>query len=217
MNTKLLDSMKIDQSKFNTDGQQYFSIFEKYIPKNLEKNAYILLYCLNNEDCIMNIVALNPDANYIIFDHERLNYLKSISPNTKFSMFKSDKNNNAIDSFKDALKRASCMYNMNMKFDCIIMNPPYQRDLHLKILNEAYKHITQNGKVVCLHPSKWLQRFDYWKNKWNNFKIESAEFIDDTVSRTIFPSAAIGSRLVVTVLSEKGSTDIQNIQNIFHG
>ena len=45
-----------------------------------------------------------------------------------------------------------------MKFDCIIMNPPYNRGLHLKILNEATKHITENGKVVSLQPiSKWQE------------------------------------------------------------
>ena len=45
-----------------------------------------------------------------------------------------------------------------MKFDCIIQNPPYKRGLHIKILNEAAKHITENGKVVSLQPiSKWQE------------------------------------------------------------
>ena len=38
------------------------------------------------------------------------------------------------------------------------MNPPYQRGLHLKILNEVTKHITENGRVVSLQPiSKWQE------------------------------------------------------------
>ena len=41
-----------------------------------------------------------------------------------------------------------------MKFDCIIMNPPYCRNLHLKILNEA---ICYSDDIVNLSPIKWLQ------------------------------------------------------------
>ena len=45
-----------------------------------------------------------------------------------------------------------------MKFDCIIMNPPYCRNLHLKILAEAIKHL-KNDESVCvnLSPVRWLQ------------------------------------------------------------
>ena len=42
--------------------------------------------------------------------------------------------------------------NCNMKFDCIIMNPPYHRNLHLKILAEAIKHLKDN-KSVCVNLS----------------------------------------------------------------
>lgn len=41
-----------------------------------------------------------------------------------------------------------------MKFDHIIMNPPYCRNLHLKILNEA---ICYSDDVVNLSPIRWLQ------------------------------------------------------------
>ena len=45
-----------------------------------------------------------------------------------------------------------------MKFDCIIMNPPYQRNLHLKILAEAIKHLKDNNSIcVNLSPVRWLQ------------------------------------------------------------
>ena len=39
-----------------------------------------------------------------------------------------------------------------MKFDCIIMNPPYLRNLHLKILAEAIKHLKDDGTCVNLSP-----------------------------------------------------------------
>ena len=41
-----------------------------------------------------------------------------------------------------------------MKFDCIIMNPPYHRNLHLKILDEAIHH---SDDIVNLSPIRWLQ------------------------------------------------------------
>ena len=45
-----------------------------------------------------------------------------------------------------------------MKFDCIIMNPPYQKNLHLKILAEAIKHLKDDeSKVINLSPVRWLQ------------------------------------------------------------
>lgn len=45
-----------------------------------------------------------------------------------------------------------------MKFDLILMNPPYDRNLHLKILAEAITHLKyDNSKVVNLSPVRWLQ------------------------------------------------------------
>ena len=44
-----------------------------------------------------------------------------------------------------------------MKFDCIIQNPPYKRNLHLKILAEAIKHLKDDGTCVNLSPVRWLQ------------------------------------------------------------
>lgn len=45
----------------------------------------------------------------------------------------------------------------HMKFDKIIMNPPYNGNLHLKILAEAIKHLNEDGECVHLGPVRWLQ------------------------------------------------------------
>ena len=93
-----------------------------------------------------------------------------------------------------------------MKFDCIIMNPPYQRNLHLKILAEAITHLKDDeSKCVCLHPSKWIRRFDYWKTK-AIIPVKSASFLSDIESRNIF-DAGIGSQLMITIATKDGSLD----------
>ena len=51
----------------------------------------------------------------------------------------------------------------------IIMNPPYNRNLHLKILQEAMKH---GDEIVNLSPIRWLQDplAEYKKNSdWFRF------------------------------------------------
>jgi len=73
-----------------------------------------------------------------------------------------------------------------MKFDVVVGNPPYLKNVHLKFLNLAFDICNDNGKIVFLHPSSWLillregktkQKYDLLKNKFNDFT-ESVEFIN---------------------------------------
>ena len=78
-----------------------------------------------------------------------------------------------------------------MKFDNIIMNPPYCRNLHLKILNEAINH---SDDIVNLSPIRWLQDplVEYKRN--SDFKkfteirerIENIEIIKVTDAENLF-------------------------------
>ena len=52
-----------------------------------------------------------------------------------------------------------------MKFDCIIINPPYQLNLHLNILAEAIKHL-KDDKSVCVNLSPAFMR----KNELNQLR-----------------------------------------------
>ena len=75
-----------------------------------------------------------------------------------------------VDNVKDTFKEC------DMKFDCIIMNPPYQRNLHLKILAEAIKHL-KDDKSVCvnLSPVLWLEDpHAHMKSKSNLFKFDNS-------------------------------------------
>ena len=102
-----------------------------------------------------------------------------------------------------------------MKFDHIIMNPPYCRNLHLKILNEAINH---SDDIVNLSPIRWLQDplAEYKRNSdFKKFKeirelIESIEIIDAASSTDSF-NAAIWTDLGVYHLNKEGSFDTHSL------
>lgn len=80
-------------------------------------------------------------------------------------------NVNIIEEMKD-----------DIKFDHIIMNPPYDKNLHLKILREAMRY---SDDIVNLSPIRWLQDplAEYKKNSdFKNFEdirthIESLDIV----------------------------------------
>ena len=83
-----------------------------------------------------------------------------------------------------------------MKFDCIVMNPPYQKNLHLKILAEAIKHL-KDEKSVCvnLSPIRWLQDPLAKEKKSTDYKrfeesvskhLTNIEIVSNTTANAIF-------------------------------
>ena len=78
-----------------------------------------------------------------------------------------------------------------MHFDKIIMNPPYNGNLHLKILQEAMKH---SDEIINLSPIRWLQDplAQYKKNSdWFRFedireKIESLDVVSGAEANKLF-------------------------------
>ena len=98
-----------------------------------------------------------------------------------------------------------------MKFDHIIMNPPYCRNLHLKILNEAIRH---SDDIVNLSPIRWLQdplaeykrNSDFKRFKEIRERIESIEIISASKAQREF-SIEIFSDLGVYHLDKDGGFD----------
>lgn len=78
-----------------------------------------------------------------------------------------------------------------MKFDHIIMNPPYCKNLHLKILSNALDY---SDDIVNLSPIRWLQDplAEFKKNSdWIRFKnirerIESIKILDKDKASNLF-------------------------------
>ena len=97
------------------------------------------------------------------------------------------------------------------------MNPPYDKNLHLKILSEAIKH---SGDVVNLSPIRWLQDplAEYKKNSdWKKFEdirkhIESIDVVLSKTAQNMF-GADIPGDLGIYHITPKGGFDCSSLQN----
>lgn len=95
------------------------------------------------------------------------------------------------------------------KFNKIIMNPPYDKNLHLKILREAMRH---GDEIINLSPIRWLQDplAEYKRNSdWKKFedvraRIESLDVIPMVEATQLFNSAAFSMDLGIYHLTENG-------------
>ena len=110
-----------------------------------------------------------------------------------------------------------------MKFDCIIMNPPYQRNLHLKILAEAIKHLkNEKSVVVNLSPVRWLQdplMLQKSKSDYHRFEksilnhTKHIDVIDKIDAQRIFESTVMGADLGIYVCGGNGGFDCTSLVN----
>lgn len=142
---------KIDRSKELADPEKYFRLFNKYIPRYVDagQGKNIALVDLSSIGVERRIIELNPSATYWLFDGQ-LDYdcLKPLCPNADVRLCQVE---NATEDLYNILG------NIDMKFDCVIGNPPYNKSLHLKILKKTMEQINENGEVVWLAPIRWLQ------------------------------------------------------------
>jgi hypothetical protein len=92
---------------------------------------------------------MNPNAKYLIIDRKTI--IKSLT-----IVYKDIYDITAIENDNEDLY--NIIQELDMKFDCIVMNPPYKADLHLKVLSNAIKHLKDDNSVcVNLSPVRWLQ------------------------------------------------------------
>ena len=108
-----------------------------------------------------------------------------------------------------------------MPFDHIIINPPYNKNLHLKILREIIRK-NSKAEIVSLEPVRWLQDplAEYKKNTdWKKFgdireKIENLEVIKGDEATKMF-GAAFGTDLGIYYITSKGGFDAEILYNDF--
>ena len=97
-----------------------------------------------------------------------------------------------------------------MKFDVCIMNPPYDRNLHLQILSKVIKHC---DKTVNISPIRWLQDplAKYKKNSdYNKYKVSicdkmtNLEMLDSLQANSLFKQA-FNMNIAITTYNVKSN------------
>lgn len=93
-----------------------------------------------------------------------------------------------------------------MKFTGIIMNPPFNSGLHLKILGKVMESVDwdEDGKLICIHPAKWLQFPTRERPTFMNGHIHEFTIVDRVQSNTVF--GIDDGDMVITELGKDGKS-----------
>ena len=96
-----------------------------------------------------------------------------------------------------------------MKFDICLMNPPYDKGLHLKFLEKAIK-ISDN--VVSVQPiSAFQQEAAFDDKKLNNIKVTDIDAIPIEYANKLFPGIQIRQDLGIILIDKNSSNNFDNI------
>lgn len=102
-----------------------------------------------------------------------------------------------------------------MKFGVVVGNPPFQRNLHLQIINSIIPHIT--GEGCFIHPARWYEDplAEYKKNSDKNKFRSLVDRLDDVKIMDIkrvceeFNITFNGELMISTIKPEKTGKDIR--------
>ena len=173
----------IDHCKELANREKYFKLFSKHLKKfeNEGLGKRIALIDISNLGVDKKIIDLNPRAEYVLVDNF-LDYemLKAVCPNADISLICTDENG-VLDQLEKLQK-----LNINMKFDVVVGNPPYDRNLHLKILAEVMKHLSDEGEIVWLCPIKLYKKSNLFKTKCPVENTHVAEIVQHGLASSLF-------------------------------
>ena len=97
----------------------------------------------------------------------------------------------------------------NMIFDKIIMNPPFSKNLHLKILEKTIDHLTADGELSCLHPYVWENQMIF--DGKLSIPITSYEIINAKEFRNIFNLRREVDGSITFIKNSKTTTKINSL------
>lgn len=191
-------SNELELNKDRADADRYYKLFADKVGK-IEDGERILFIHIGNFDVLDKFIQSNHNCSYFIIDQHLNGSWFKMSWGCKFI------GTNEDNSIVKALEK------LNMKFDKIIMNPPYNKNLHLNILKEAIQHLTKDGICVNLSPTRWLEdpliNFGLAK-EFNEFEngickhLEGIETIEAEKANQIFNIAHTDLGIYVCKLSE---------------
>ena len=134
------------------------------------------------------LYARNNSVTYLTDDPEKL---KKFYEKLNTGKFGSDDSGYLVEDWNN-FEKSEEIGIKNMKFDVVIMNPPYNRSLHLKIIERILPY---SEKVVNISPIRWLQdpfvkykkRTDFhrFENSISKY-IENVELIDAKTAANFF-------------------------------
>lgn len=111
-------------------------------------------------------LSINNEVTFVSDDSEAISmFVNTVIVNPEFGMNDSYifVNENTNIEWLNTIDRIV----KSMKFDVAIMNPPYDKNLHLKILEKV---IPISDKVVNISPIRWLQDPSYYIKKTSDVK-----------------------------------------------
>ena len=93
------------------------------------------------------------------------------------------------------------------------MNAPYDGQLHLKIFEEAIKHLSKDGVCVSLSPTPWLAKFNVNRpmakyRKTFNGKIKTIETVDHATANAMFGTGNSIEELGIYTVTNDNSTPV---------
>src|SRR5574344_1204808 len=165
-----------DIAKVETKNKEkLYSLYQ--LDKFKDYTGDILLLFLGHPYFFYRFLRENPKANVYVIEDE------------KYSFLWKDIKNVLLISIQEFLEKKDLK-----KFDYIIMNPPYNGSLHLRILEKALTFKSDDGTCICLSPARWIED-PLWKYKKNSDHAKYQETIIDKLSSINFIKGSTASRL----------------------
>ena len=165
---------------------------------SLDDKKILVLFNIEFLQVLVEERKINPENIYYIADND-LEYLSAIK------IFK-------VQSYKlsdftvPALK--NLIVGLDMKFDLVFSNPPYNKSVDIKIFTEVYD---VTNEIVAIHPSTWLLDTKGTFNTYVNFRNKINRHIQ---SFTLFNGNAdfgitVNTPIVISHIDKKIDADIQ--------